>query len=115
MGGESYVLWLGTGSNADRTDPRGPERIRFSADLCGPARTRHYLTCTDFVTLFIVCDTFYRMAKPACVGVLCDLAHTRIIQLLQDEKESVCHVPPFKPSAGDVYVFSPLKEEESGN
>ena len=67
----------------------------FSADLCEPAQTRHYLTCTNFVTLFIVCDTFYRMAKPACVGVLCDLAHTRIIQLLRDEKELVCHVPPF--------------------
>ena len=99
------LLFNGTGSNADRTDPRGPELVRFSVDLCGPARTRHYLTCTDFVT-FIMCDTFYRMAKPACVGVLCDLAHTRIIQLLQDEKESVCHVPPFKPSAGDVCFFT---------
>ena len=36
------------------------------------------------------------------------------MQLFKDENVLVSHQPPFKPSAGDVYVYTPLTKEESG-
>ncbi len=59
----------------------------------------------------------FAMARPAaCFNVHNDLSHNKIIELFQAEKEqiTVCHLPPVKPRAGDVYVYSPLSEVESG-
>ena len=55
------------------------------------------------------------MARPAaCFNVHNDLLQNKIIELLQKEQITVCHLPPVKPRAGDVYVYSPLSEVESG-
>ena len=39
-----------------------------------------------------------------------DLSTPRVLQLLQISDNEICHLPPVRPKAGDIFVYEPVNE-----
>ena len=55
------------------------------------------------------------MTMPLLMTVSSDLSHSKVVELLEEaDEDTICHIPPVKPKAGEVYVYEPSNDKYNG-
>ncbi len=97
-------------SNTDRTDTHRPCTWHCDRPTCTSIR----LTC--HVSKLILVTRLVHVGMAVISSINGDLSNARVMDLLnfKDYDDLVSHLPPVKPKAGEIFLYSPLSEASSG-